>query len=295
MNTAINHLTPIAVRGATKSFGSAAVFNGLDWTPAAGRVTGLLGKNGAGKTTLLECVLGLRELDSGQAQIAGEPSLHLPDAVRAQVGFVPQAAELFEWLTTQQMLDYMRSFYPRWNSAKVSGLLKRWEIDSTKRIAELSTGQKQRVSIIRALAHDPSILILDEPAASLDPSARRDFLRDVIDSAVERETTVVFSTHILTDLERVAVDVAFLHNGRITLTAPLDSLSDEVRCLQGNAPLLDAWRPKREFSREKDTRGHTRLVAWLDETELQAAQQLQDSGVQVDRLQLEDLFVEVTR
>jgi ABC-2 type transport system ATP-binding protein len=294
MSTASLHL-PIAVRKASKAFGNNPVLNALDWTPTPGRVTGLLGKNGAGKTTLMECLLGLRTWDSGESQILGSPSHTLPDSVRAEIGFVPQASDLFEWLTTQQMLSYMRSFYPRWNETKVNDLLKRWQIDANKRISELSAGQKQRVSIIRALGPDPSVLVLDEPASSLDPSGRRDFLREVIDIAIERQATVVFSTHILTDLERVAVEVAFLNQGKITLSGALDDLSDEVRAVHGDAKLLDHWHPKREISRDKDNQGRTRIVAWFDEQELKAVEQLQTQGAQVQRLQLEDLFVEATQ
>ena len=101
------------------SFGTQRVLDGLDWALPAGRVVGLLGRNGAGKTTLIEALLGLREPDAGQALVFGQPSQALGDDVRACIGYVPQRSDLFEWMTADQLLAYFRSFYPRWNTAKV--------------------------------------------------------------------------------------------------------------------------------------------------------------------------------
>jgi len=221
--------SPIQMRGVAKRFDSKPVLDGLDWEVGQGQVIGLLGRNGAGKSTLMECVLGLREIDGGSVQLFGEPLDALSDATRARIGYVPQKSDLFEWMTPLQMLAYFKALYPRWNDAKVTGLLDRWGIDialRNKPIRRLSGGEQQRLSIIRALAHEPELLVLDEPVSALDPAGRRDFLAELIDGVIERGTTVVFSTHILTDLERVALDVAFLKGGRIVLEGDLDDLLD---------------------------------------------------------------------
>jgi ABC-2 type transport system ATP-binding protein len=221
----------IEVSSIAKRFGTRAVLDTLSWTIMPGQVVGLLGRNGAGKSTLLECLLGLRETDSGKVMLFGEDATNLSEAARARIGYVPQASDLFEWLSPRQMLAYFRALYPRWNDAKVEALLARWGFDDLKcaaPISKLSGGEKQRLSIIRALAHDPDLLILDEPVAALDPVGRRDFLRELIDGVIERGTTVVFSTHILSDLERVALDVAFLKDGKIALQGPLDDLLENA-------------------------------------------------------------------
>lgn len=227
--------TPVRIEGLTLSYGErlTPVLSGLDWQLQPGQVVGLLGRNGAGKTSLLEALLGLRAPQAGQVSLFGQPVDRIDDTVRARIGYVPQQSDLFEDLTPTQLLAYFRSFYPRWNTAKVEGLLSRWEIPQDQRIGHLSGGQQQRLSIIRALAHEPDLLVLDEPVASLDPLARRDFLRELVEQVLDRGTTVVFSTHILSDLERVAFNVAFLRQGRITLQAPLDELIERCFWVQG--------------------------------------------------------------
>jgi ABC-2 type transport system ATP-binding protein len=227
MNTPIVRLSSIS-----KHFGGTQVLDGLDFQVLPGQVIGLLGRNGAGKSTLLECLLGLRETDGGSVTIYGEDVNALSDATRARIGYVPQKSDLFEWMTPRQMLDYFQALYPRWNAAKVNGLLERWGFDQAmqdKPISKLSGGEQQRLSIIRALGPDPDLLVLDEPVASLDPLGRREFLRELIGGVVDRGTTVVFSTHILSDLERVALDIAFLKDGRIALQGPLDELLEGAR------------------------------------------------------------------
>jgi len=225
------HSPLVQLSSVSKLFGSHQVLEHLDWQVAPGQVIGLLGRNGAGKSTLLECMLGLRETDAGSVKLFGEDVATLSEGARARIGYVPQKSDLFDWLTPVQMLDYFQAMYPRWNTAKVEGLLSRWGFDPLMRnkpIRKLSGGEQQRLSIIRALAHDPDLLVLDEPVSALDPVGRRDFLRELVDQVIERGTTVVFSTHILTDLERVAFDLAFLKDGRIVLQGQTDALLESA-------------------------------------------------------------------
>jgi ABC-2 type transport system ATP-binding protein len=288
--------TPIIqLASISKQFGSAPVLNQLTWQVMPGQVIGLLGRNGAGKSTLLECLLGLRETDAGSVTIYGEDVNALSDATRARIGYVPQKSDLFEWLTPRQMLDYFKALYPRWNAAKVDALLARWGFDAlmqNKPISKLSGGEQQRLSIVRALGPDPELLILDEPVSALDPVGRRDFLRELIDGVIERGTTVVFSTHILSDLERVALDIAFLKDGRITLQGQLDELLEGARRVTGPGALLDGVALAGEVGRHRSLDGTVSVVthkgAALGAVGTQA-------GVRVEALSLEDLFIEVTQ
>ncbi|QGZ38380.1 ABC-2 type transport system ATP-binding protein [Pseudoduganella flava] len=286
----------LTLRGVRKSFGNHAALTGVDWQIGQGKVIGLLGRNGAGKSTLMECMLGLREIDDGAIALFGEPVDALSEAARARIGYVPQKSDLFEWLTPDQLLAYFRTLYPHWNEAKVEHLLGRWGFDGaarSRKIGNLSGGQQQRLSIIRALAHEPDLLVLDEPVAGLDPMGRRDFLRELVNDVVERGTTVVFSTHILSDLERVAMDVAFLREGRIAVEAPLDELLDGTRRVTGHPNVLSTLRLEQELGRVRHDGGAFSIVARVSEQE---AERLDGTpGVRLDRVSLEDLFEEVTR
>jgi len=278
----------LSLQGLSVAFGAQRVLAGLDWQLPSGQVVGLLGRNGAGKTTLIETLLGLREPDAGQALLFGHASQALPDDVRARIGYVPQRSDLFEWLTPDQLLAYFRSFYPRWNDAKVQGLTSRWDIARDKPIGKLSGGQQQRLSIVRALAHEPELLVLDEPVASLDPAGRRDFLSELVEQVVDRRTTIVFSTHILSDLERVAVDVAFLTGGRIALHAPLDELLESSVRL-GGVPADIA-----RFVGEHRLQAFSREAGGPVIARGAGAIPAPTPTVSVDRATLEDLFLALT-
>ena len=287
----------IAISGLVKKFDKRSILDRLDWAIAPGQVIGLLGRNGAGKSTLIECLLGLRDSDAGEVTIFGENVSDLSESARARIGYVPQQSDLFEWLTPHQMLAYFKALYPQWNEQKVSALLARWGFDAGKcarPINKLSGGEKQRLSIIRALAHDPQLLVLDEPVSALDPAGRRDFLRELVDGVIEHDTTVLFSTHILSDLERVALDVAFLKDGRIALQGSLDELLESARRVVGPSAVLEPLKVHGELRRSASRDGVCQVITRSVAPELHALV-AREPRVRLEPLSLEDLFVEVTR
>jgi len=287
--------TILKMDGVFKHVQGKYALQGLDFMVASGQVLGLLGRNGAGKTTLIESALGLRNIDLGNVALFGESPASLSDAARNRLGYVPQQTDLFEWMTATQMLAFFKAFYTRWDDAKVIALLDRWCIPTNVRIGKLSGGEKQRLAIIRAIAHDPEFLILDEPVSSLDPAGRREFLHELVDRAIARETTILFSTHILSDIERVAMNVAFMRDGKIVMQAPLDEISEDTRRIIGPANVLEnaAW--SNEISRTNDAKGYQNSMVRLTKTELGKMCELEKNGVRVERVTLEDLFIEITK
>ena len=225
MNT--NH-PAIELRGIVKSYGKKPVLTGLDLSVPKGSVLGLLGTNGAGKTTMIKCALGLVRPQAGEARLLGEPSWTLSAEAKMQIGYVPQVINLYPWMKIRHLLDYTSAFYPNWNHNLSARLTDEWSMPLEDRVATLSVGQLQRLAIMLALSHEPELLILDEPAASLDPLARRQFLQMIIDLAVPEQRTVLFSTHITSDLEHVADRVAILKSGRIAWQGLLEDLKEQT-------------------------------------------------------------------
>lgn len=219
----------LQVRGLEKSFKKRHVLKSLDWNVPSGRVIGLLGRNGAGKTTLLRCLLGLSPIDSGDIELFGAPMLEPGGERMHRVGFVPQTFDLFPWMKVRAYLDFTAAFYARWNHELVERLLVNWELDVKQKIGELSQGQRQKLAIVRAIAPEPDLLVLDEPVASLDPQARRAFMSELLTLMRAPGKTVIFSTHITADLERADADIALLRDGKIQFMRPLAELRERLK------------------------------------------------------------------
>ncbi len=278
-------IAPLVARGLTHCYEGANVLKGVDLQLAPGAVLGLIGRNGAGKSTLIRALLGLLMPLSGETLVFGEPALKLGDAAKARIGYVPQQPDALGWLTVTQMFDYLGRFYPRWDPEFAEHMVSRWQIPANRVLGKLSPGERQRVDLIRALASRPELLVLDEPAAALDPVARRELLREIALRAGEAGTTVLFSTHIVSDLERVASDVAFLHEGRLLLHCSIDDTKERYARLWLPASLAHSA-PANALRRRRHDDGSLSLIVERD-----SAPPI--PGARLDAMGLEDLFIEV--
>ncbi|HEU4670279.1 MAG TPA: ABC transporter ATP-binding protein [Dyella sp.] len=285
------HQPPLAVSGLVHCYEGSNVLTGVDLALSPGSVLGLIGRNGAGKSTLIRAMLGLLVPLAGEARVFGEPALRLSDDAKSRLAYVPQQPEALGWLTAAQMLDYVGRFYPQWDARFATKTLERWKIAPNKLLAKLSPGERQRVDLIRALASQPELLVLDEPAAALDPVARRELLREVALRAGESGTTVLFSTHIVSDLERIASDIAFLHEGKLLLHCAADDTKERFARLWLPAA-MSAAAPARSLSRRRHDDGSLSLVVERD-ARGQWPEAARLPGARIDALGLEDLFVEV--
>lgn len=271
------------------------VLDGVNLDIPAGSVTGLLGKNGEGKTTLIKCALGLISATGGRAELLGENSWTLGAQAKARIGYVPQIVQLYPWLKVRQAIDYFAAFYPKWNERLVGELLREFDVDPKQRVGTLSLGTLQKVAIILALAHEPELLILDEPAASLDPAARRDFLKALVNIAADGKRTILFSTHITSDLERVADRVAILRGGKIVYDGELADLKEQVKRLRitARAPIAPGFTIPGGFRSRIE--GNEALVSVRDASPelLSNIESQLEARVRVEDLNLEDIFLEM--
>jgi ABC-2 type transport system ATP-binding protein len=197
-----------------------------------GMVVGLLGQNGAGKSTLMRCALGILTIDSGDIKTLNEPPTALSDMAKSRIGYVPQQPFGYEGFTVERALDLHSSFYVDWDKQLEQEWLNRFELDVSQSVQKLSVGQRQSLALIMAMAYRPTLLILDEPVASLDPIARRKFMTDLFDLALESGSAVLFSSHITSDLERVASHVALIKKGKLVLFKEIDTLREQVKLLK---------------------------------------------------------------
>ena len=165
----------IEIQGLRKDFKNKSVLNNLSLIVPRGSVYGLLGRNGEGKTTLIKCLLGLLQPTAGQISVLSDHPWEFKEETKEKLGYVPQSDRPYPWLTVRQLINYTASFYPRWNKFLVEKLLKEWDVKADDKVGLLSEGEAQKVSIILSLGHEPELLIFDEPVASLDPGARRQF------------------------------------------------------------------------------------------------------------------------
>ncbi|RCS48310.1 ABC transporter ATP-binding protein [Bremerella cremea] len=214
-----------------KSFGANQVLHDVSLSIPPGQTFALLGRNGAGKTTTIRILLGLIAASSGQAWVKGiDPAKH-PLHVRGQVGYLGEDQTMYPWMTPVELCRFLSAFYPTWDAAWANELLSRFEIPPHARIGRLSKGQGVKLGLIAALAHRPSVVILDDPAMGLDPVARKEFNRHLVEHLQAEGTTVLYSSHLLDEVEAVADSVAILDQGRIVRTAATDALRDDVKQL----------------------------------------------------------------
>jgi ABC-2 type transport system ATP-binding protein len=255
----------------------------------------VLGKNGAGKTTLLELVLGFTPASQGRVEVFGHESYRLPGAVKARVGFVPQQDELVNQLTAGDQLKLIRSFYKTWDDALIARLVAVWDIDLNERVKNMSVGQRQKLSILLALGHRPDLLLLDEPVASLDPLARRHFLEQIVEIAADGNRSVVFSSHIVSDIERLANRIWILKDGRLHWHGDFDDLRDSVVRVHLRAQLQSQVQIPNALVVDFTQNHATAIVhGWNAELEAKIAA-LTGVEPEVEGLTLEDIFLAMHR
>lgn len=281
----------------TKSYKNKQVLNHLSLNVPKGSVFGLLGKNGAGKTTLIKSILGLLKISAGNISVLSDNPWSFKAATKEKLGYVPQSDRIYPWLTVEALINYTASFYTHWNKALVSQLVAEWEIELKEKVGVLSEGQAQKVSIILALGHEPELLILDEPVASLDPAARRQFIKTILNIVSQRNCTVFFSTHITSDLERVADRVALLKDGHIDFEGELDQLKDEVKRLRIFMPqmLPEDFHLQGMLHCESASKQALISVRGFNDEIKGALEKDFNARVEIEDLNLEEIFLELNR
>lgn len=213
----------------TRQFGNKTALDDLSLTVPRGGVFGLIGGNGAGKTTLIKHVLGMLKAQSGTVRVFGLDPVQNPVGTLGRIGYLSEDRDLPNWMRVGELMRYTQAFFPNWDERYAEELREAFDLDSNARVKNLSRGQRARAGLLIALAHRPELLVLDEPSSGLDPVVRRDILGAIIRTIADEGRTVLFSSHLLDEVERVADRVAIIHQGRIMLTASMDEIKESHR------------------------------------------------------------------
>lgn len=232
----------VQMQGVSKRFGNIQALNNIDFSVSQGQIIGLLGANGAGKSTLLRCIVGLYLADKGQCTTFGTDAAKLSPKELSRIGYVHQEGELLDWMTVGQLIRYVSAYYKNWNHRLEAKYIADFEISLDDRVGTLSPGQRQKVAILLAIGFEPQLLILDEPASALDPIARSQFLDLLVQIIQDGSRSIIISSHILSDIEKVIDHCIIMWKGSILCDGSFDGLREEfvrftLTSLNGRLPM----------------------------------------------------------
>lgn len=221
----------ISVSGLSRRFGSKLALNDVSLFVPRGCVFGLVGENGAGKTTLIKHLLGLLRAETGTVRVFNLDPIKSSVEVLSRLGYLSENRDLPAWMRVDELLRYTAGFYPKWDRQYAEQLRQQFGLNATARVRTLSQGQLAKLGLLVALAYRPELLLLDEPSSGLDPLVRRDLLEAIIRSVADEGRTVLFSSHLLDEVERVSDQLAMMHQGSIVFSGPLDQVKQRHRRL----------------------------------------------------------------
>jgi ABC-2 type transport system ATP-binding protein len=287
----------IVTRRLTKCYGNRCVVNALDLHVPQGSVYGLLGRNGAGKSTAIKMLMGMVQPDCGEVEMLGHRVDAMQAEVRERIAYIAEGHPLYNWMTVDEAVRFTKAFYPRWNDRLLAQILDHFELPGRAKLRKLSNGQRAQASLALAVAPDPELLVLDDPTLGLDTVVRRDFLESLIQIIQRQGRTILFSSHILGDVERVADRIGVMVDGVLRADCPTEHFRESVK------------RVVLEFrGRPADWPGGGREVSWrhvgsalelitvgFDDEQRALAEALEPASIDVIDLSLEDAFIEYTR
>ena len=278
----------LAVNQLRRSFGRFTAVDGLDLAVQEGEIYGFLGVNGAGKTTTIRMLMGIVAPDSGTIRLLGKETKRTTLKQKQSIGYVSQEQAFYPWMTAEMLGKFVGALYPTWDPQEYRRLLEVLEVPTNRKVSGLSGGMKVKLALALAIAPRPSLLILDEPTAGLDPVARREFLEIITHQAREYGRTTFFSTHLLDEVERAADRVGIIHQGKKRFEGKLSHLRDRVRRirLDREAPLPEGFEMWRELEPEENDPENTRMLI-VDADPMTWA----GSGLIGHRLSLDDIFI----
>ncbi|NLK43345.1 MAG: ABC transporter ATP-binding protein [Tissierellia bacterium] len=235
----------LEVNNLTKKFEKFTLEN-ISFKLEPGYIMGFIGPNGAGKTTTIKLIMNLLKKDSGEIKVFGMDHVKDEKEIKKRIGFVYEEAYYYETLTLKQMKDIIAPFYREWDDKQFKKYIVDFGLDMDTRIKKLSKGMKTKFSLALALSHKADLIIMDEPTSGLDPVFRREILDILYNIIQDEKRSILFSTHITTDLEKIADYITFINKGKIVFSKSIDEVFDSYKVVKGGKDVLD-WKIRKEF------------------------------------------------
>ena len=292
-STSASYNQVVEIKNLSRSFGNKPALREVSLHIPRGGVFGLIGANGAGKTTLIKHILGAHYAETGSVRVFGFDPVSHPVEVLSRIGYMSEDRDIPSWLRVQEILNYNRSFFPKWDADYAEKLREIFDLDPKQRIRTLSRGQTARVCLLLALAHRPELLVLDEPSSGLDPVVRRDILAAIVQTIADEGRTVLFSSHLLDEVERLADHVAILHEGRVLLDGPLDAIQQSFHRITLRFEQAFSEAPSILGAVEHRGKGHEWTYVCRGDREqlIQAAKTVKAEVVHETSVSLDEIFV----
>ena len=283
----------LTIKNLSKSFGRKDILKNFDLTLERGTVYGLLGKNGAGKTTLIRMILGIIPPDSGEIIYKGQKLKFGDAAYKREIGFIPEDSIFFNWMTIQELINFNSSFYPKWDKTRAYGYVDRLSLDKKVKIRHMSRGMKLKVGLILALAAEPDFLVLDDPTSGLDVPTRQDFLKDIIQEILEGGTTILFSSHLVHELEGIIDKLGILHEGQLVIEDEFTNVKNATKkvLLVFEGPVPDVGGINGVLSHKRENNRLEIVVYTWDEMKEKEVLALNATHMEINALTLEEIFI----
>jgi len=213
----------------TRRYGRTVAVDGLNLTVERGQIFGFLGRNGAGKTTTIKTLIGLLRPTSGSVRVLGLDPVKDGIELKKRIGYVPETPQLYPWMRVREMVRFTSQFYDNWNDTHVAELLRQFGLEPERKVKNLSRGMGAQLALVLAMGHEPELLILDEPATGLDVLVRRDFLESIVQVIQQQGRTVMLSSHMVHEVERVADRVGVIEGGKLLACEDTDTFKGRVK------------------------------------------------------------------
>ena len=283
-----------------KSFGSKQALCGLDLRVPVGSIYGFLGRNGAGKSTTIKTLMGLLRADSGEAQVFGTQVIDADSSVelRRRIGFVMEDKELYPYMTVEQMLRFVRGFFPKWRTELEKRYLEMFELPLKGKIPNLSKGMRSKLMLLLAISRGADLLVLDEPTDGLDPAATEDVLRELVTIAASAGTTMFFSSHQLSEVELIADHIGIIEQGKMVVAGSLDDMKAQYQRLQivlADSSEMPVHWPDGVKSIRQDGRVVSILASHNADAIWERAQAIPGATVERFPVTLKEIFLEYVR